>query len=224
MQCPHCSIAFHGNWRRNRIKYDSGIDSDWYCLTIVCPECDNPNIKIRKEAPDSGDVILDAAKNIFAKEQWVYPKSRRGKQFSDEVPNHLKSDYFEACEVLLTSPRASATLSRRILEALLYEQDYRQNRLIDQIKAVRNEEDPDKKLPTLLLRITDAVRQFGNFSAHQKTNAVTLQIIEVEPGEAELCLEIVEGLFEHYYVRPAIDARKLEAVNEKLQQLGRDPL
>ena len=35
---------------------------------------------------------------------------------------------------------------------------------------------------------------------------------------------IVEGLFEHYYVRPVIETEKLEKVNEKLRQLGRDPL
>ena len=223
MQCPHCSVAFRDIWHRNSIKYDNGSDSSWECSTAVCPECHKPSIKI-KQIPSTGIDLVDTLGKAFAQEQWVHPNSRRGNHFGDEVPDHLKKDYFEACEVLLNSPRSSATLSRRIVEALLREQDYCQDFLNDQIKAVRNEEDPDKKLPTLLLRITDAVRQFGNFSAHQKTNAVTRQIIEIEPGEAELCLEIVEGLFEHYYVRPAIDARKLEAVNEKLQQLGRDPL
>ena len=104
------------------------------------------------------------------------------------------------------------------------EQGYSNNTLFDKIEAVRNEGDPNKKLPTVLLKFIDAVRQFGNFAAHQKTNFETFQIIEVEPGEAELCLEIVEGLFEHYYVRPAIDAKNLETVNERMQQLGRDPL
>ena len=107
---------------------------------------------------------------------------------------------------------------------MLRQQGYRQDSLSDQIEAVRNESEPDRKLPTVLLTIVDAVRQFGNFSAHQKRNMTTLQIIEVEPGEADLCLGIVEGLFEHYYVRPAIEAKELETVNEKLQQLGKDPL
>ena len=70
------------------------------------------------------------------------------------------------------------------------------------------------------MRIIDAVRQFGNFSAHEKKSLRTLQIIDVEPGEAELCVEIVEGLFEHYYVRPVIETEKLEKVNEKLRQLA----
>ena len=107
---------------------------------------------------------------------------------------------------------------------MLRDQGYRQNTIAEQIDAVRNESVPDKKLPTVLLRIIDAVRQFGNFSAHEKKSPRTLQIISVEPGEAELCVEIVEGLFEHYYVRPVVETERLEKVNEKLRQLGRNPL
>ena len=223
MQCPHCSIAFRDIWHQNRIKYDNGFDSSWECITAICPECHKPSIKI-KQILSTGIEVLDTVGKAFSQEQWVYPNSRRGKHFGDEIPDHFKKDYLEACDVLLNSPRSSATLSRRIVEALLHEQGYCQSYLNHKIKAVRDEDDPDKKLPTMLLRILDAVRQFGNFSAHQKTYTATLQIIDVEPGEADLCLVIVEGLFEHYYVRPAVDAKKLEAVNEKLQQLGRDPL
>ena len=223
MQCPHCSVAFRDIWDRSPIKYDNGFNSNWECVTAICPECHNPSIKIR-QIPSTGIDVVDKLGKALAQEQWVYPNSRRGKHFGDEVPDHFKNDYFEACGILLASPRSSATLSRRILEALLRDKGYRQKRPVDQIRAVRNEEVPDRKLPTFLLRVVDAVRLFGNFSAHQNTNAATLQIIDVEPGEAELCLDIVEGLFEHYFVRPAVDAKKLEAVNEKLQQLGRDPL
>ena len=158
------------------------------------------------------------------KEEWVYPNSRRRKSFGDEVPDNLKNDYFEACDTLLVSPKSSATLSRRVLQVLLHEQGYDNYKLDNQIKALRNEEDPERKLHSSLLRIVDAVRQFGNFSAHQKINVATREIIEVEPEEAEICLEIVEGLFDHYYVRPAVDEKKMNAINEKLQQAGKFPL
>ena len=174
--------------------------------------------------PTTGVALVDVLGKASVKDQWVYPSSRRVKNFGDEVPDDLKSDYFESCEVLLISPRSSATLSRRIVEAVLRQKGYSQNKLREQVEAVRNESVPDKKLPTVLLRIIDAVREFGNFSAHQKKNMTTLQIIEVEPGEAELCLGIVEEMFEHYYVRPAIEAERLKTVNEKLQQLGKEPL
>ena len=224
MQCPHCSIAFRDVWDRRPIKYDNGRDSNWYCITTVCPECHSPSIKIEKIPSSTGIALVDMVGKARVKEHWVYPTSRRGRRFGDEVVDDLKSDYFEACETLLISPKSSATISRRIVEAVLRQQGYRQDRLQDQIKAVRNEPNPDKKLPVVLSRIIDAVREFGNFSAHEKKNLTTLQIVEVEPGEADLCLEIVEALFEHYYLRPVIDAKRLEKVNEKLQQVGKGPL
>ena len=60
-----------------------------------------------------------------------------------------------------------------------------------------------KALPQGLHEIIDAIRQFGNFSAHPITDITSLQVIDVEPEEAEWCLEIIEGLFDHYYVKPA---------------------
>ena len=223
MRCPHCSVAFHEVWQQTPMNYDNGSYANWMCDTIVCPECHYPSIKIRN-VPPTGVAFVDWLRIASAKDQWVYPSSRQRKEFGDEVPDELKRDYFEACEVLLVSPRSSATLSRRIVEAVLREQGYDKNRLFDQIEAVRVESVPDNKLPTGLLTLIDAVRQFGNFSAHPIKNLITLQIIEVEPQEAEFCLDIVEGLFDHYYVRPAIDAKKFEAVNEKLQQSGKKPL
>ena len=224
MQCPHCSVAFRDIWHRNRMKYDNGFDAGWECITTVCPECHKPSIKISGTLSPTGTPVVDVLSKALAKEQWVYPISRRGAHFGNKVPDEFKNDYLEACEILLVSPRSSATLSRRILEAVLGEQGYRQSKISERIEAARNESVPDKKLPTVLLTIIDVVRQFGNFSAHQKKSVLTFQIIEVEPGEAELCLEIVEGLFEHYYVRPAIEREKVEKINQKLQQLGRDPL
>ena len=121
MQCPHCSIAFRDIWHWNRMKYDNGFDAGWDCITAVCPECHKPSIKI-KASPTTGAPLVDMVSKAFVKEQLVYPTSRRGKRFCHEVPDDFKNDYLEACEVLLVSPRSSATLSRRILEAVLREQ------------------------------------------------------------------------------------------------------
>ena len=221
MQCPHCSVAIHANWQWHAMKYGSGVNSNWECMTTVCPECHNPSVKIEQQSRMTGILLIDTLMN---KEKWVYPSSKRRKIFGDEVPGHLKGDYFEACDVLLLSPRSSATVSRRVLETMLLEQGYDQSKLHLQIEAVLEEKDVNKKLSTNLLRIVDAVRQFGNFSAHQAMDVTGLNIIEVEPEEAEICLEIVEGLFEHYYVRPVIEAKNLKTVNDRLRQAGKKPL
>ena len=171
-----------------------------------------------------GDQTINAIGRLFASDRWVYPSSRHRRSFGEEVPDNLKNDYYEACDILLHSPRSSAMLSRRVLEAMLREQGYDQSKLHLQIEAVIEEKDVNKKLSANRLRIVDAVRQFGNFSAHQAMDVTGLNIIEVEPEEAEICLEIVEGLFEHYYVRPVIEAENLKTINDRLRQAGKKPL
>jgi hypothetical protein len=153
----------------------------------------------------------------------VWPRFAQREPLGDGVPEALKTDYLEACEVLPISAKASAALSRRVLQAILREQGYASRDLAQQIDAVLQETHSDKVLPTSLRQNVDVIRKFGNFSAHPVTDATTLQVIDVEPQEAEWCLEIVERLFDHYYVRPAADARRLAEFNKTLQQAGQPP-
>jgi hypothetical protein len=45
--------------------------------------------------------------------------------------------------------------------------------------------------------------------------------VDVEPGEAEWLLDVIEGLFDFYFVQAAIVETKREALNEKLKAAGR---
>jgi hypothetical protein len=65
------------------------------------------------------------------------------------------------------------------------------------------------------------IRNLGNFSAHPVTDQTTLQIIDVEPGEAEWCLEILEDMFDHYYVKPAQARIRKAALDAKLTAAGK---
>lgn len=78
------------------------------------------------------------------------------------------------------------------------------------------ESDPKKAIPTSLRETVDAIRNFGNFSAHPINDVTALQIIEVEEHEAEWCLDILDEMFDHFYVRPAQAAAKKAALNAKL--------
>ncbi|WP_114858441.1 DUF4145 domain-containing protein [Azospirillum brasilense] len=137
------------------------------------------------------------------------------------VPIEIAEDYKEACAVVNISAKAAAALVRRCLQAILREQGYQQRDLVEQIKAVLAEQDLRKALPHTLHETVDAIRNFGNFSAHPMNDKTTLQIIDVEPEEAEWCIEIVEELFEHYYNRPAAAAAKKAALNAKLLAAGK---
>lgn len=49
-------------------------------------------------------------------------------------------------------------------------------------------------------------------------------IVDVETGEAEWMLDVLESLFDFYFVRPAkLAARKTE-LNKKLTDVGKEPL
>jgi hypothetical protein len=96
--------------------------------------------------------------------------------------------------------------------------------LAQQVDEALNETSATKALPIAIRENFDAIRNFGNFSAHPLTDTSTLQVINVESGEAEWCLEILNQLFDHYYVAPAIAAVKRAALSAKLQAAGKPPM
>ena len=148
----------------------------------------------------------------------VYPRAGKRKPVPDKVQKDIQEDFEEACLVLQDSPKASAALSSRCLQAVLREQGYTQKDLSDQIEAVL------PHLPIDIASMIDAVRNVGNFGAHPTKSKSTGEILPVEPGEAEWSTEVLEVLFDHYYARPSIIADKRTALNKKLQDAGKPPM
>lgn len=146
----------------------------------------------------------------------IYPPGSSRAALSKEVPRDIAADYKEAASVLPLSTKASAALSRRCLQSVLREAGYPQKDLSKQIDAVLAETDTTKALPSGVHAIVDAIRNFGNFSAHRITDQTSLQVIDVEPHEAEFCLDILDSVFDHYYVKPAQAAAIKAALDAKL--------
>jgi Domain of unknown function (DUF4145) len=138
-----------------------------------------------------------------------------------EVPEQIAEDYIEACNVLPISAKASAALARRCLQNMLHAHGYKTGVLAQEIDRLLAETDPVKALPYKLRVTVDGIRHFGNFSAHPIDDKTTLQVIDVEPHEAEWCLEIIEECFEHFYVGPAAAAAKKAALDAKLAAAGK---
>ena len=151
------------------------------------------------------------------------PRRNRPTVDSESIPQALKEDYLEACEVLEISPKASAVLSRRVLQGVLKEQGFDSGNLYQQITDVLAEDVP-AALPTSLRDTIDVIRHFGNFSAHPITQETTLQLVDVEPDEAEWCLQIVEELFRHYDVEPDRRRKKIGETRAKIEAHGKELL
>ena len=138
-----------------------------------------------------------------------------------EVPEEFTADYKEACLVLADSPKASAALSRRCLQHILQEKSgaKTQNNLAKTIGEVIDYPATPRDVADSL----DMVRNIGNFSAHPNKSTNTGEIVPVEPMEAEWCLDVIEMLFDLYFVRPREIQRRRDSVNEKLAATGKPP-
>lgn len=133
-----------------------------------------------------------------------------------EVPTPIAQDYAEAALVLAISPKASAALSRRCLQSILREAGQTKAKdLADQIREVL------PHLPARIAENLDAVRVIGNFAAHPLKSHATGTILDVEVGEAEWNLDMIDTLFDYYYVRPEVERKKREALNQKLKEAGK---
>ena len=154
-----------------------------------------------------------------AREWIVYPRGISRAPLHASVPDEFAADYRDACLVLADSPKASAALSRRCLQHLLREKGgVKPSNLNNEIDKAM------KDLPSHHADAVDAVRTVGNFAAHPIKSTSTGEVVDVEPGEAEWLLDTLEGLFDHYFVQPAILLAKRAVLNKKLKDAERPEL
>lgn len=218
MKCPHCQTAFHQNPDIASLGRDE--DGYWGAITNVCPTCKRLVIEImcanRTVAPGFDFKPSNIKKYILG-----YPKAPTRPLPSSEVPKVFADDYIEAALVLTDSPKASAALGRRCLQNILREKaEIKQSDLAKEIEEVISK----KLLPTHLSEAIDAVRNIGNFAAHPIKSTSTGEIVPVEPGEAEWILEVLEGLFDFFFIQPERFKKRRAVLDEKLASAGKPPI
>jgi hypothetical protein len=222
MKCPHCAINFHDDWAEFHFLKSAnsqahslinGLIVTWGYRSTLCPNCKDLTIEIQPR--NNGQPTAGWRR--------VYPVGANRGPVPADVPKNVGLDYLEACAVLPLSAKASAALSRRCLQTMLHAHGYKDRDLAREIDLLLNETDPRKALPHKLQTSIDAIRNFGNFSAHPIDDKTTLQVIDVDDHEAEWCLQITEDLFEHFYVGPAAAKAMKDSLNAKLAAAGKPP-
>jgi hypothetical protein len=204
MKCPHCLVAVNAQIKILRIDEDE--NGEWRVRHWRCPGC---NKLVMLFDPGYGPPRM------------FYPVGINRSPVPPEVPTQIAEDYREACKVLPDSAKAAAALSRRCLQTILRSVGkVKPSDLSNEIQEVLD----SGKLPSSLAESIDAVRHVGNFSAHPIKSRSTGEIVAVEPEEAEWTLDVIEALFDFYYVQPAVIAKKREALNKKLEEAGKPPL
>lgn len=214
IRCPHCLVTFAPNWQHVQL----GIDAEfsWWSHWCVCANCSKIILVLDSRAKSAAGSWFQIG-NVTL----VHPRALTRPPTPAEVPEEFAPDYREACLVLGDSEKASAALSRRCLQAILRAKaNVKPSDLAGEIQQTLN----SKQLPSQLADALDAVRVVGNFAAHPIKAQNTGAILDVEPGEAEWSLEVLEGLFDFYFVQPERLKKKRDALNQKLQQAGKPPL
>ena len=191
LQCPHCGVystmIIEANVKRSDWKFD---------LICTCTHCEQSVFaQVQYNINDEYDKIPPEDSTSV---NFVFPQ-RRKVTIPPEIPDEYRSDYSEAILVSDISPKASAALSRRILQTIIRENFHILYRSLDKeiddfIKL--------KDIPSSLAESVDAIRVVGNFAAHPLKDTNTGEIVDVEPGEAEWLLDVLEQLFDFAFVRP----------------------
>ncbi|MFX1284970.1 MAG: DUF4145 domain-containing protein [Promethearchaeota archaeon] len=214
MKCPHCTVEIFADKKYEQIYNFSDRKGDWRLVFFKCPSCMNFTFDL--ENGNRSKTAFDIKETIR-----VYPKGSSRPPCPQEVPQHVAEDYTEACLVLIDSPKASAALSRRCLQNILREAaEVNPSNLSTEIQEVLD----GKTLPTYIAESIDAVRNIGNFATHPNKSNSTGEILPVEPEEAEWNLDVLEALFDFYYVQPAKIQKKKGALNKKLKEAGKKPM
>ncbi len=134
---------------------------------------------------------------------WPLLPESSAKPQPDYIPKPIVEDYTEACRICALSPKASATLSRRCLQGMI--RDFcgiSGASLFAEIDALReavNQGDGIRHVNQDTVEAIDHVRKIGKYGAHMEKD-VNL-VINVEPHEAQKLIELIELLFNEWYVQ-----------------------
>jgi hypothetical protein len=173
----------------------------------VCPnsQCRRPTLHAGLyKAKYSGNGITVVEPPL---QTWRLRPESDATPFPDYVPLQIRQDYEEACLIADKSAKAAATLARRALQGVL--RDFYQvkpGRLVDEIDAVEDKMDAD------LFEAVHGVRKIGNIGAHMEADINV--IVDVDPDEAKLLIELVETVIKETYVRRDERRQRIKRVTD----------
>ncbi len=133
---------------------------------------------------------------------WTHLPESSGKPQPEYIPVALRTDYQEACRIRELSPKASAALARRCLQGMI--RDFcgiakgTLNAEITALEELVAQDKAPRGVTPESVEAIDHVRKIGNIGAHMERD-INL-IIDIEPDEAQLLIELVETLFDEWYV------------------------
>lgn len=227
MKCPTCLENFNASETRQSLftpQHDAE-NQQYSTRTTTCPNLDCKQSIIFLDTtvfPDNTGLPPGFLNPPHTVSRMIHPRHQtRPNVTLSDVPDKYHEDYNEAVEVLSISAKASAALTRRLLQKLLRDESGVKH---DDLNSEIGEAIDTKLFPSRILAKLDQVRVIGNFAVHPIKSSGTGEIVDIEPGEAELNLDVVEMLFDDYFTTPRLEAERNKAINEKLIAAGKPSL
>lgn len=180
---------------------------------ISCPNPDCQELTLEIELRDNRNAEqFHSYPGEILHRKWLVLPNSRAKPLPNYIPNPIRKDYDEACLICKDSPKASATLSRRCLQGIV--RDYwnlpknKRGNLASELNFIKDKLDDDT------WDAIDTIRSVGNIGAHMEKNVDV--IVEVDPDESDLLIELIETLLEDWYIA----RHKRQQRNAKAKALG----
>jgi hypothetical protein len=209
VECPHCGVSYdHVANQQDRATVIDDARGRWFVQTTRCPTCENfritiacveintsKSVTLTNEGPRASERVVEG-KAKYQRVVYPFPASR---PLPKEAPDYIRQDYNDAVATLEISPRASAACSRRCMQTII-----RQHFKVSKRTLYAEIEELGKAgtLPTEIVESLHMVREFGNFGAHPIEGDSGL-ILDVEDGEAEFMIDLIDALIDQAFVRPA---------------------
>jgi Domain of unknown function (DUF4145) len=158
---------------------------------VVCP---NPDCRKFTLSTSLHGLEVSGKRSYTGKhlKTWTLVPPSRARAFPVAIPSPVLQDYREACLTIDLSPKVAAALSRRCLSAMI--RDYWQvqpGSLSDEFRQIRGTVDP------LTWEAIESIRNRGMIGARMETEGA--EILDTDPGEAELLIGLIETLIEDWY-------------------------
>lgn len=172
-------------------------------IVIGCSnaECNRATYKVMIGKDNGSGHSWNVDKEAVYFEGQLFP-SGRFKPQPDYIPVPIVEDYVEACQIVELSPKAAATLARRCIQGMI--RDFcgiSKATLFQEIGELRNQINAgtaDRAVSPESIEALDHVRKIGNIGAHMEAD-INL-IVPVDPDEAKALIDLIELLFEEWYV------------------------
>jgi hypothetical protein len=204
MKCPYCCTGINLSTSETvfedpLLTTEDGFDKIGYSLGYgFCPECNNLIVTFKKGIycyNFNRDYIEQKEETVI-----IYPKFPCTTRLNEYIPQKYMDLFSEAEQVNNISPRASATLSRYLLQMILHEElNIKKRNLEEEINELGSQD----QVPSSLFTVLQILRRVANFAAHPKKSTHSAEIVEIEEGESTVMLALINELFDFVFVKPA---------------------